>query len=66
MDEHERKTEQWALRDKQLTDIEQWLAEASKMIDGSKREVQRSRDLLRERRDQDVRDDKAAADARTR
>ncbi len=64
MDENQRKTLQRAVRDKQLSDIELSLADAARMIEGSKREVQRSRGILHERRDQDARDDKADGDPR--
>ena len=59
MDEGERKWLQRQSQNKQFSDIEQSLAEASRMIEESRREVQRSHKLLRQQREQDARDDKA-------
>jgi hypothetical protein len=59
MDEGERKWLQQQTRNKQFSDIERSLADASRMIEESRREVQRSHKLLRQQREQDARDDKA-------
>ena len=55
----ERKHQQRIARDKQMDDIERTLDRASRMIKDSQREIQRSRDLMQERRDQDRIDDQA-------
>ena len=61
MDDHgqERRLQQRAARDKQLDDIEQALDRATDLIKDSQREIQRSRNLMQDRRDQDRRDDQA-------
>ncbi len=43
----------------QLDNIEQSLNRATELIKHSQREIQRSRDLMQDRRDQDRRDDQA-------
>ena len=58
LDEQERKKHQRAARDQHLNDIEQSLNHASKTIQESQRQVARTHDLLRDRREQDARDDK--------
>ena len=58
LDEQERKNHQRAARDRHLNDIEQSLNHASKTIQESQRQVARTHDLLRDRREQDARDDK--------
>ena len=57
--EKKRKLEQRAARDRQLDNIEQALNRATDLIQDSQREIQRSRDLMQDRRDQDRRDDQA-------
>ena len=61
MDDHrkKRKLQQRAARDRQLDNIEQALNRATDLIKDSQREIQRSRDLMQDRRDQDRRDDLA-------
>ena len=61
MDDQEkrRKLQQRAARDRQLDSIEQALNRATDLIQDSQREIQRSRDLMQDRRDQDRRDDLA-------
>ena len=54
-----------AARDRQLDNIEQALNRATDLIQDSQREIQRSRELMQDRRDQDRRDD-LAEDARDR
>ena len=65
MDECEkrRKDQQRAARDQHLNDIQASLDKGSRLIEDSQREIQRSRDLLQDMRDQDERDD-AAEDSR--
>ena len=63
--EKKRKLQQRAARDRQLDNIEQALNRATDRIQDSQREIQRSRDLMQDRRDQDRRDD-LAEDARDR
>jgi hypothetical protein len=53
------KRQQRAARDQQLDDIEKALNNASDMIKSSQTEIQRSRDLMQDRREQDRRDDQA-------
>ena len=53
----ERKIQQRAARDRQLDNIEQALNRATDLIKDSQREIQRSRDLMQDRRDQDRRDE---------
>ena len=60
-----RKLQQRAARDRQLDSIEQALNRATDLIQDSQREIQRSRELMQDRRDQDRRDD-LAEDARDR
>ena len=55
----EQKLQQRAARDRQLDNIEQALNRATDLIKDSQREIQRSRDLMQDRRDQDRRDDLA-------
>ena len=50
---------QRSARDKQLDDINQSLDRASKLIEDSQREISRSRDLMRDRQEQNRRDDQA-------
>jgi len=57
--EKERRLQQRAARDRQLDDIAQSLNRATELIKQSQREIQRSRDLMRDKRDQDRRDDQA-------
>ncbi len=52
-----RKIQQRAARDRQLDNIEQALNRATDLIADSQREIQRSRDLMQDRRDQNRRDD---------
>ena len=61
MDDHgkERRLQQRAARDKQLDDIEQALNRVTDLIKDSQREIQRSRDLMQDRRGQDRREDQA-------
>ena len=61
MDDHgkERRLQQRAARDKQLDDIEQALNRATDLIKDSQHEIQRSRELMQDQRDQDRRDDQA-------
>jgi hypothetical protein len=61
MDDQEKKQrlQQRASRDRQLDNIEQSLNRATELINHSQREIQRSRDLMQDRRDQDRRDDQA-------
>jgi hypothetical protein len=61
MDDQEKKQrlQQRASRDRQLDNIEQSLNRATELIKHSQREIQRSRDLMQGRRDQDRRDDQA-------
>jgi len=61
MDDQEKKQrlQQRASRDRQLDNIEQSLNRATELIKDSQREIQRSRDLMQDRRDQDRRDDQA-------
>ena len=61
MDDQEKKQrlQQRASRDRQLDNIEQSLNRATDLIKDSQREIQRSRDLMQDRRDQDRRDDQA-------
>ena len=54
-----RKLQQRAARDRQLDNIEQALNRATDLIKDSQREIQRSRDLMQDRRDQDRRADLA-------
>jgi len=61
--EKKRKLQQRAARDRQLDNIEQALNRATDLIQDSQREIQRSRELMQDRRDQDRRDD-LAEDAR--
>jgi hypothetical protein len=61
----ERKWQQRAARDKQLSEIENSLTRATDLINESKREVQRSRDLMDSQKAQNQRDDEAE-DARER
>jgi hypothetical protein len=63
--EKKRKLQQRAARDRQLDNIEQALNRATDLIQDSQREIQRSRELMQDRRDQDRRDD-LAEDARDR
>ena len=63
--EKKRKLQQRAARDRQLDNIEQALNRATDLIQDSQREIQRSRELMQDRRDQDRRDD-MAEDARDR
>ena len=58
MDEQERKLKQRIARDQHLRDIEESLNDASKIIEDSKRQVARTHELLRDRRQQDAQDDK--------
>ena len=58
LNEQERKKHQRAARDQHLNYIEQSLNHASKTIQESQRQVARTHDLLRDRREQDARDDK--------
>lgn len=55
--ERNRRLQQRAARDKQLNDIEQSLNRATNLIEDSQREIQRSRALMQDRRDQDRHDD---------
>ena len=57
--EKKRKLQQRAARDRQLDNIEQALNRATDLIQDSQREIQRSRELMQDRRDQDRRDDLA-------
>ena len=61
MDDPEKKQrlQQRVSRDRQLDNIEQSLNRATELIKDSQREIQRSRDLMQDRRDQDRRDDQA-------
>lgn len=59
LDDNERKRDKAAAaaRDQHLKDIEQSLDTVLGVVEDSRREVQQSRDLLQDRRDQDQRDD---------
>ena len=57
--EKERRLQQRAARDRQLDDVAQSLNRATELIKQSQREIQRSRDLMQDKRDQDRRDDQA-------
>ncbi len=61
MDDQEkaRKDQQRAARTKHLNDIQESLDKGSRLIEDSQREIQRSRDLLQDMRDQDQRDNQA-------
>jgi len=63
MDDHgkERRLQQRAARDRQLDDIEKAFNRATDLIKDSQREIQRSRDLMQDRRGQDRREDQAEA-----
>jgi hypothetical protein len=56
--EEERRSRQRAVRDQHLADVEKSLRKASKMIRDSKREIQRSRQLMQDQRERNARDDK--------
>ena len=58
MDDRSRRAEQRQARDQHLKDVEASLDRASGLIEDSKREVQRSRDLLDSRRNQNTIDDR--------
>jgi hypothetical protein len=55
--EQGRRTEQRAQRDRQMSDVEASLNRASELIESSKREVQRSRDLMDAQRAENARQD---------
>ena len=61
MDDQEkaRKDQQRSVRAKYLNDIQQSLDKGSRLIEDSEREIQRSRDLLQDMRDQDQRNNQA-------
>jgi hypothetical protein len=61
--EKERQSRQRAVRDKQMDEIEASLTRATDLVEGSRREIQRSRDLMTEQRHEDARQD-AAEDKR--
>ena len=65
MENPERKRQQRAARDKQLSEIENSLMRANDLINDSKREVQRSRGLMDAQKAQNQRDDEEE-DARDR
>jgi hypothetical protein len=56
--EDERRSRQRAVRDQHLAEVEKSLRKASKMIRDSKREIQRSRQLMQDQRQRNARDDK--------
>jgi hypothetical protein len=58
MDERSRRAEQREARDQHLRDVEDSLDRASGLIEDSKREVQRSRDLLDSQRQRNTADDR--------
>ena len=58
MDDRSRRAEQREARDQHLKDVEDSLDRASGLIEDSKREVQRSRDLLDTRRSQNTIEDR--------
>lgn len=58
MDDRSRRAEQREARDQHLKDVEDSLDRASSLIEDSKLEVQRSRDLLDSRRNQNTIDDR--------
>ena len=60
--EQERKVRQRKDRDKQLSAVEASLAKAAEAIEDSKREIQRSRDIMRQQSAANARQDKAEDD----